>query len=349
MTFIFGLLPFVMIKCLNKTRFSKQRIKYFISLLNCLSGGVFFGTAILHLLPEATEQIEEYIEADYPVASALVGAGFLLVLSVEHIIGACNGDQAHFHGHCHGSVENGHQNQALNVDDNLDGSAKKTQTKISPTPGKDSSVTGISYIKTSSAETAHLPATFTGQPTSEQGLDANSHEPNVTMKTNNAVNTGNYDENKVSRLRTIILVLALSLHMIFEGLAVGLQETNQEVWKLVGILTLHKCIVAFSTGLQLEETLHSFKKVLLLIIGFSFVAPLGVGIGFLVTEYGGEGQAQGISSGVLQSMATGTFFYITFFEILQKELANSYNLLKVLFTVVGFTVVIGLQFLPDDD
>ncbi len=37
------------------------------------------------------------------------------------------------------------------------------------------------------------------------------------------------DPNKHSPIRSFILLAALSLHSVFEGLAVGLQETEQEV------------------------------------------------------------------------------------------------------------------------
>ncbi|KAK3083687.1 hypothetical protein FSP39_001476 [Pinctada imbricata] len=339
MTFTFGLMPYVMVRFLNRTRFSKQRIEYVISMLNCLSGGVFFGTAILHLLPEAMEQVTEHIESDYPVTSALVGAGFLLVLSVEHIVGSYHGGVG-FHGRSHNHQEHGQPFQRLH-DEQVANSLSKSE---------DIPATRVSYVKTNATEEAHSSSSNNnGMSQAERAFDSNNAENGVKLKVEETKSTGTYDEENLSKLRTIILVLALSLHMLFEGLAVGLQETNQDVWELVGILTLHKCLVAFSAGLQLEEALHSFMKLLISMIGFSLVAPIGVGIGFIVTEYGGDGQAQGIASGVLQSLATGTFFYVTFFEILQKELANTYNLLKVFFTVIGFLVVIGVQFMPDKD
>ncbi|KAK3084085.1 hypothetical protein FSP39_007870 [Pinctada imbricata] len=349
MTFSFGLLPYVMLKFLNRTRFSKQRIEYVISMLNCLSGGVFFGTAILHLLPEAMEQVTEHIESDYPVTSALVGAGFLLVLSVEHIVGSYHGGLS-FHGHSHNHQEHGQPFQRLDEED-IQKDTVKNQLSNSLSNSKEATATRISYSKTNPSEEAESSSPSSNrQLKSKQVLSQNNAEPDVNITVGETTDsTSAYDEEKLSKLRTIILVLALSLHMLFEGLAVGLQETNQDVWELVGILTLHKCLVAFSAGLQLEEALHSFMKLLISMIGFSLVAPIGVGIGFMVTEYGGDGQAQGIASGVLQSLATGTFFYVTFFEILQKELANTYNLLKVFFTVIGFLVVIGVQFMPDKD
>lgn len=137
--------------------------------------------------------------------------------------------------------------------------------------------------------------------------------------------------------------------MVFEGLALGLEQTESGVWSLLGILALHKCVVAFSVGLQLSENLHTFKSVIASLAAFSAVAPVGVVLGFLVTEYGDNEHAQVIAAGVLQSLATGTFFYVTFFEILQKELTHGHNLYNVLSTVVGFSVVVGVEFLHDSE
>ena len=43
-------------------------------------------------------------------------------------------------------------------------------------------------------------------------------------------------------------------------------------------------------------------------------------LGTLITELGETSSMLNIINGVLQSLATGTFIYITFFEILQQEI-----------------------------
>ena len=53
-------------------------------------------------------------------------------------------------------------------------------------------------------------------------------------------------------MRILILVGALSLHAIFEGLVFGLARGNPS--ELLGTITavlIHKSIIAFSTGMQL--------------------------------------------------------------------------------------------------
>ena len=44
---------------------------------------------------------------------------------------------------------------------------------------------------------------------------------------------------------------ALSLHAVFEGLAVGLEETTAGVWTLFAAIASHKFVIAFCMGVEL--------------------------------------------------------------------------------------------------
>ena len=52
------------------------------------------------------------------------------------------------------------------------------------------------------------------------------------------------------------------------------------------------------------------------------MAPLGVGIGILITSLGGE--TIGALIAVLESFATGTFFYVTFLELVPHEFVGKH-------------------------
>lgn len=309
-TFLIGILPHGLLRLL-KSKFFKERLyQRYISVLNCFAGGVFFATAILHLIPESSELLHGMFKIQYPVSGALSGAGFFLLLFIEHFIGACQGSSHHF------SMEN---------------------TEIV--------VNDVELTKVTTSDDKHK------SPTDESKMDSDKHTQ-AEKKLNQMVErekTIAKEEHTLSKLRAFVLLLAFSFHMVFEGLALGLEQTESGVWSLLGILALHKCVVAFSVGLQLSENLHTFKSVIASLAAFSAVAPVGVVLGFLVTEYGDNEHAQVIAAGVLQSLATGTFFYVTFFEILQKELTHGHNLYNVLSTVVGFSVVVGVEFLHDSE
>ena len=330
-SFIFGLLPSGITKCLKRRKINIRRISKFIGFLNCFAGGVFFGTALLHLLPESMEKVEEYIESDYPITSALIGAGVFLVMMAEHAFGTF-----HKHGHSH--------EHEVRFSKQGDKNIPKTDHGKS-VDASNGSITTIAFSK----KTSEISNGYDNRAAEISDEDKKAPLAENPSAENESVQHIEGEKSGASVFRTIVLVLALSLHMVFEGLALGLQDTNAKVWQLLGVLTVHKCVVSFSTGLQLNESLKTFRKVILSIAGFSIVAPMGVLIGFLVSEYGGEGSAQGMASGILQSLSTGTFFYVTFFEILQNELANGHNLPKVFVTLLGFLVNIGLKFLPEEE
>lgn len=76
----------------------------------------------------------------------------------------------------------------------------------------------------------------------------------------------------------------------------------------------------------------------------SAMIPVGIGIGLGIES--AQGLPSSAASVLLQGLAGGTFLFVTFFEILAKELEEkSARLLKVLFLVLGYTVLAGMVFL----
>lgn len=74
------------------------------------------------------------------------------------------------------------------------------------------------------------------------------------------------------------------------------------------------------------------------------MSPLGIAVGIGVMEAKLESGA--LIQAILEGLAAGTFIYITFLEILPHELNSpERQLLKVLFILLGFSVMAGLTFL----
>ncbi|XP_067878702.1 zinc transporter ZIP1-like [Heterodontus francisci] len=150
------------------------------------------------------------------------------------------------------------------------------------------------------------------------------------------------DFNSHSAIRCFVLVLALSLHSVFEGLAVGLQEASSKVVEICIALSVHKCIIAFSLTLKLVQSRLKWTAVVCCIVTFAVMSPLGIGLGIVLTE---DSSHQLVRS-VLEGVATGTFIYITFLEILPHELNSSYQrICKVIMLILGFSLVAGALFI----
>ncbi len=161
--------------------------------------------------------------------------------------------------------------------------------------------------------------------------------------------------------RIVILVTALSVHSIFEGLALGLQDSQSEVWTIFIAIAIHKALIAFSAGLQIAKMSAPQMKPVLISIGvFSVMSPLGATIGTIlasVTANHNE-ESLGLSVAMLQSIATGTFMYVTFFEILAKTIGGcgagndvsqtgNLNCVHTSAVLLGFCLMAGLAFVQE--
>ncbi len=50
-----------------------------------------------------------------------------------------------------------------------------------------------------------------------------------------------------------MVILALSLHAVFEGIAMGLGKQASFVWRLCFAIAAHKFIIAFCVGVQVNR------------------------------------------------------------------------------------------------
>lgn len=148
-----------------------------------------------------------------------------------------------------------------------------------------------------------------------------------------------------SALRAFILVFSLSLHSVFEGLAVGLLEEGKEVLEICLALMMHKSIISFSLAFKLTQGRLRRSVVVGCLLLFAAMSPLGIGLGMGLAETKASPQHQ-LARSTLEGLATGTFLYITFMEILPHELSSSRNRIpKVAMLLVGFAVVTAVLFI----
>ncbi|KHJ44426.1 hypothetical protein D918_05437 [Trichuris suis] len=103
----------------------------------------------------------------------------------------------------------------------------------------------------------------------------------------------------------------------------------------------HKCLIAISIGLQVAKENRDRKWVIILcIVLFAAASPLGIGIGVGIDNANLESRDQGVLFLVFTALSAGTFLYITFFEILNRELANPHpNSIKLATLVLGFLLI----------
>lgn len=154
------------------------------------------------------------------------------------------------------------------------------------------------------------------------------------------------DFSSQSALRAFVLVFSLSLHSIFEGLAVGLVEEDKEVMEICLALVIHKSIISLSLCFRLIQ--GRIRRVVAAgcLLLFSVMSPLGIAIGVGLTEEMKSSPKQQIVRSSLEGLAAGTFIYITFMEILPHELkGHRNNMPKVCMLLLGFALVTAVLFI----
>jgi len=152
-------------------------------------------------------------------------------------------------------------------------------------------------------------------------------------------------------LRGFFIILAISLHAIFEGVAMGLGTKASFVWYLCFAVAVHKSIIAFCIGVQM--TTSGVKRTLIYayMTTFSLVTPIGIAIGITLIETTTKTSSHGssASAAILNGLAAGTLIYVVFFEILEKERQRKSNgLVQVVFIILGFLVMIIIQLIEGD-
>ena len=301
----------------------------------CVGGGVFFAVFMLHMAPEARYIVYHAIEVpeklNYPIADLLMSVGFFMIMFMEMAATGWSkrqkAAQRSKQADANGAASNG---ISLLVTPTANGDLPRSASTTTASP-----LLGING----------------GGSDAERGDCIKSAVNNVkrpSLDEGGGHSHGTLDDTHSTR--SMVLLLALSLHRIFEGMSVGLQSTTTNVWNLFIAIVSHESIIGFSLGLQFVKNKFSISRILVLTGVCSLFEPVGVGIGTIVVELGDPSRTLDIVNGVLQSLATGTFIYITFFEILQEEIMpGESSLLKLFSVIIGFCMMAALCAIPEEN
>lgn len=147
------------------------------------------------------------------------------------------------------------------------------------------------------------------------------------------------DENGQPHFRSIVYIMALSFHGIFEGMALGLQSMKSSIWALCFAIVVHRCVLAFKLGMDLCRCDEKQGTTFLCIGTFTLISTLGIIIGILISSGASLYSDVTVPEVILQSLATGTIFYIVFFDILFKDMDGKEDLKRVSSSFVGFSLM----------
>ncbi|KAI3679897.1 hypothetical protein L2E82_50877 [Cichorium intybus] len=118
---------------------------------------------------------------------------------------------------------------------------------------------------------------------------------------------------------TILLILALCFHSVFEGIAVGVSSTKADAWRNLWTISLHKIFAAVAMGIALLRLIPNRPLLLTVIYSFAFAisSPIGVGIGIAI-DATTEGAVADWMYAISMSIACGVFVYVAIHHLISK-------------------------------
>ncbi|XP_058798153.1 protein zntC isoform X2 [Phymastichus coffea] len=348
------------------------------SLLLCFGGGVLLFTTFLHLAPEVRESVELHQSngqlatlGSLSLAELLFCCGFFVVYLVEETVhAALTGKPESSEALLYRTVSvrrcnnsgGSHANSSSNNTSSEASSAQRNSLTVQPrawrTDASDAEEDANmnQELPTSKSASGPMFLLSSGQTIDDAPRRAIDLEQQakaaLTQETNRRhhhhhhhhQHHHHHHHHHSHSMRSLLTVLALSFHAIFEGLAVGLEPAFSSVVYLAAAIATHKLVISFCVGMELYVAGASNRTILGYLSVFSMVTPLGIGIGLALGHFRNDSDTMGPTPTILQGMAAGTLLYVVFFEVLARERANDKSgLLQLAAILVGFTLMLGLQ------
>ncbi|XP_055546248.1 zinc transporter ZIP1 [Wyeomyia smithii] len=318
-SFLSGILPLF---CSQRNR---DRFPVLISFLLCFGAGVLLATALVHMLPEVRVPLQQYAEIIFCV-------GFFLIYTVDEISHLCGVSGGHGHSH-------GDQGEQLTV-------AGRRLSRDSLSGDQDRCYGTSEETKLlNKGESSNL---IQQRPSDRDVPEIRPVRSNDSIPRVMVAASGDASEQVTG---VFSLLLALVVHSLLEGLAIGVQDTAPKVMLLLGAVSAHKYVVGFCLGVEICS--HGNRKRLshiLQILTFSIGSVAGIGVGMVLDDIGQTFNMLVIP--VLQGVAGGTLLYVTVSEVLPRERgkrsimrSRQVGLLQLFAVILGFTVMSFLSLL----
>ena len=280
--FLFGIFPYIIKKCrMNNS---------FLSYANTFSGGLFFGIGIFHLFSEGVEKLSKY--SDLPIPYFLASLGYSFILFIQKVI----------FGYLVTNAENylkKNEEQQMNLEYNFEGHQFEEDENENINDKKNESTKLNLLIQ---------------KEDSGNKIDVNCSTNTTRTTTADSIELKILQKKKLSGF---IMLLALSIHGLFECLALGIQTDSKNTLFLFIALMIHKWAEAFSLGIFFVQAKLAKKNYYLLIVFFAIIGPIGVFLGILLSKTASE-----FIEGVFLCISTGTFLYVACSEVIVEEFST---------------------------
>ncbi|KAF8031702.1 hypothetical protein BT93_D0810 [Corymbia citriodora subsp. variegata] len=118
---------------------------------------------------------------------------------------------------------------------------------------------------------------------------------------------------------SILLIVALCFHSVFEGIAIGVAKTKADAWKALWTISLHKIFAAIAMGIALLRMMPNRPLFSCVAYAFAFAisSPIGVAIGIII-DATTQGPVADWIFAISMGLACGVFVYVSINHLLSK-------------------------------
>lgn len=367
-SFFCGVIPYYSIRAF-KNRFPTSIAQKITSGFICFSGGTLLGVTFLHLMPEVRERIS-YLQEKHnvlafpenlPLSDIIAMSGFFGVYLLDELLHMC--------------IEwyslRLKRKKAFKANNVKCGSKKVCsqlphEVSVFSLDNHENSKHQFSNSRRSNHHAVSAPICIcqsktvaNNDVTEEKELICIIQETNnsdakgsgiVLNRAEHASNVHCFSSHAMSPVSGLITIAALSFHDIFEGIAIGIEQDLNSILFLYLSIASHKYAIAFCIGMDLVVAGSRLKMIVLSMMVFSLVSPIGVIIGTVVVAENTLREKYEIDSPasvIMQGIAGGTLIYIVCFEVLQREVTDTHKkgIQNVMFVIFGFLVTLGFKIL----
>ncbi|XP_077498523.1 zinc transporter ZIP3-like [Amblyomma americanum] len=299
------------------------RNKKTLSRVRCLAAGIFLGTLFLGLMPAVRSAVQVALldapfgdegtaPTSFPVAEAMVFVGFCATLYLESLLMAMGRRNAAA-SHCTPTQAQQQQGSPGSSDTDLIDSPKNSWTKLLTRGAMQGQHPAVTMTSSSQHDIVAVPSSYD---LVEDGQD--SERPT-----------------SAAGYRLAMLVGAMAVHSVLDGLTLGLQDKTWNVACMVMGVYLHESLMAMAMGLNAASAGQSTASVVKAGIVVAAAVPFGQMTGLIMGSQIGV-----VAKAVVQALAAGTFFHVTFMEVLPQELSRQQDhIIKVTYMIVGFVLL----------
>ncbi|XP_031327343.1 uncharacterized protein LOC116158660 [Photinus pyralis] len=336
--YIFGILPIKVHSWVTISRDGKvvesrrETMDGIVAMIQSFGGGVLFATCFLHMMPEVSHFVVDLrkfgvLQSNYPYSQLVISVGFFTIYFAEELSNWMVSRK---------STKNADVSRPISsVSEQVEVLELRTPTLYNKMAFEMRPIETIekNFANIEKHEKMYLDDFSCDLivDTMDQGIQTeNENPPDIDMEADLDLDTDVNAEieelieegvkNQKQMFRCILVVMAISLHAFFEGLAIGLQRSNKNIWYLFTAVSIHSATVLFIIGSEVVISGTSTKSTLIHMLMLSSTSPFGVLLGVAITVTTDlETSGKSFAILLLEGLSAGTILYITFFETLNRE------------------------------